>query len=284
MISVIIPVYNNEKTIRQCLESVSNQSISDYEIIVIDSSKDNTTKMIKEFKNIKLIHLDEKTDPGKGRNIGVKEAKGDIIAFTDSDCIVDYDWLKNIQEAHKHHDIVGGPVLNGYKTTASWAAYFSEFSHMMPDKKKQVSHIPTCNISYKKKIFDEYGYFPEDIFPMEDRLFNGKLKNEKIIFDPKIRIKHFCIPNLKGFLKKQYQIGLIFSKSVIKFKTRDKKWLFPPLLLMFAFGRGGLYLFRTIKNIKYLPKFLLSFPYFLMGIFMFWIGAVNGITHGKKQP
>ena len=275
MISVIIPVYNNEKTIRQCLESVSNQSTSDYEIIVIDSSNDNTTERIKEFKDIKLIHLDEKTDPGKGRNIGINEAKGGIIAFTDSDCIVDYDWLKNIQEAHKYHDVVGGPVLNGYKTTASWAAYFSEFSHMMPDKKKQVPHIPTCNISYKKSIFDKYGYFPENIFPIEDRLFNRKLKDEKIIFDPNVRIKHLCIPDFKGFLRKQRHIGYIFAKSIRNYKTKSKIFLFPPVLLAFTFGRGLLYSFRVLKNIKLMPKFIISFPYFFLGLFIFFIGAIK---------
>lgn len=264
-----------------CLQSTFNQTYKDYEIIVVDSSNDRTIDILKEFNGIRLIHLDKKTDPGKGRNIGIKEAKGDIIAFTDSDCIVEQDWLENIRKAHNNHDIVGGPVKNGYKTLASWASYFSEFSHMIPSKKNKImEHIPTCNITYKKKIFDKYGSFPENIFPMEDRIFNSRLKSERIVYDPKIRVSHLCIPDLKGFLKKQKNIGFIFAQSILKYHTRNKIWLNPFLLVAFSFGRGLLYTKRVIVSGIYIPVFFLTLPYFLMGLLMFSIGAIEG----KNQP
>jgi len=72
MISVIIPSYNSNKTIEKCLNSILNQTYSDeYEIIVVDSSIDNTSDIVKnKFKDVKLAHLKKKTDPGTARNLG----------------------------------------------------------------------------------------------------------------------------------------------------------------------------------------------------------------------
>ena len=99
MISVIIPSYNSEHTIEKCLDSLRNQSYrGEHEIILIDSSADTTPQIVSsKYPEIQLIHLEKKTDPGTARNIGIKEAKGDILALIDSDCIAAHDWLDNIK-------------------------------------------------------------------------------------------------------------------------------------------------------------------------------------------
>ena len=94
-ISIIIPVYNSEEFLEQCLNSAINQTLQDIEIVVInDASTDSSLQMIKEFqtkdKRIKLIDFKENKGNGYGRNEGVKTAKGKFILFLDSD-----DWLEN---------------------------------------------------------------------------------------------------------------------------------------------------------------------------------------------
>ena len=83
MISVIIPSYNSEITIIGCLNALQNQSYGGcYDITLIDSSDDGTPEIVSlEYPNVKLIHLNDRTDPGTARNIGIAEAKGDLIAF-----------------------------------------------------------------------------------------------------------------------------------------------------------------------------------------------------------
>ena len=85
VISVVIPCYNSEKFIFDCLSSLFNQKFDyDYELIVVDSSKDSTPDIIRDkFPSVKLLHFNSKTLAGKARNIGVKAAKSSIIAFTD---------------------------------------------------------------------------------------------------------------------------------------------------------------------------------------------------------
>lgn len=270
-ISVIIPIYNGEKTIRKCLNSIRNQTFKDYEIIIVDSSIDNTSKIIKEeFPEVKLTHLNKKTQPGPARNLGIKKAKSSIIALTDSDCIADKNWLKEIYKAHKTNDVVGGSVLNANpRNFISWASYLMEFTHVLPNKEKFIKHIPTCNISYKKEIFQKYGYFLDSWFPAEDRLFNYNLINNniKLLFNPKIRISHINRTKIKEFLKHQIKLGNISAKCGKNFKNFDtSKFINNPLTLIFPLGKFITISLRILKNPKYIPIFILTLPIFSLGI------------------
>ena len=96
--SIIIPVYNVEKYIKRCLDSVFNQSFKDYEVIVVnDGTKDNSMDIVKDY-DVKII-----TQKNQGlsvaRNTGVKKAKGEYIIFLDSDDYIEKDLLKNINKS-----------------------------------------------------------------------------------------------------------------------------------------------------------------------------------------
>lgn len=106
-ISIIIPTYNREKDLERCLESFSIQTYPKdyYEILIIDDgSTDGTEGMIKKFlikNNINLFYLKQEKNLkniGKIRNLGIERSKGEIIAFTDSDCIVEMHWLMKINQ------------------------------------------------------------------------------------------------------------------------------------------------------------------------------------------
>jgi len=116
-ISVVIPSYNQAGTVRNCLRSVLAQQRPADEIIVVDSSTDETPEIIaEEFPEVQLIHLAEKTPPGQARNIGVERASGEVIAFTDSDCVPTPQWLRAIDDAYRRDacvgtvGTVGGPI------------------------------------------------------------------------------------------------------------------------------------------------------------------------------
>lgn len=92
-ISVIIPVYNGELYIERCLESILNQSLKDIQIIVVDDgSEDGTLNVVKKHmstaSNIEFLHLSQNKGTGFARNIGLKHATGEYIAFLDAD-----DWM-----------------------------------------------------------------------------------------------------------------------------------------------------------------------------------------------
>src|SRR3989344_1647210 len=102
LVSIIIPTFNEEKTIANCLKYIKNQTYKPVEVIVVDDgSTDNTEKIIKDLlgqdgaKNLKLIHQNHK-GPGPARNLGAKQAEGGILIFADADMTFDKKFVKDL--------------------------------------------------------------------------------------------------------------------------------------------------------------------------------------------
>ena len=109
MISIIIPVYNVEKFIRQCLDSILSQSYKNYEVILIDDkSKDSSLDIIREYEtkysNFFVIENKKNSGPGASRNKGIDKAKGEYIMFIDSDDYIEPNTLEDAFNAAKKYD------------------------------------------------------------------------------------------------------------------------------------------------------------------------------------
>lgn len=99
--SIIVPVYNVEKYIKKCLDSILNQTFKDYEVIVVnDGTRDNSIELIKDYP-IKLINQ-KNQGLSVARNTGVKHAKGEYLIFIDSDDWIEKDLLKEINKSLKN--------------------------------------------------------------------------------------------------------------------------------------------------------------------------------------
>ena len=102
-VSVIIPVYNAQEGIKQCMDSLLNQSFTDFEIILLnDGSTDNSLEVIKGYADANdFIRVIDKENEGvaKTRNKGIQLAKGKYIVFIDNDDFVDSDYLERFYNA-----------------------------------------------------------------------------------------------------------------------------------------------------------------------------------------
>jgi len=109
-VSVCIPTYNVAKTIKKCLESILNQTVKPYEILVVDGhSQDETLKVLQEYPNVKIIGFAKGI--GKARKILVDNASGDLIAWVDADMVVPRNWMElNVQIHLERKDIM---ILSG---------------------------------------------------------------------------------------------------------------------------------------------------------------------------
>lgn len=98
--SFIVPVYNTEKYLRKCIDSILNQTYDNFELIIVnDGSTDNSKNIINEYKDKRIILLEQKNQGlSAARNNGVKHAIGDYIIFVDSDDYIEKDLLKNIKD------------------------------------------------------------------------------------------------------------------------------------------------------------------------------------------
>ncbi|WP_278627387.1 glycosyltransferase [Thomasclavelia cocleata] len=108
LISVIIPVYNVEKYLHRCVDSVINQTYSNLEIILVDDGSTDTSSQIcddyqKKDKRVKVIHK-KNNGAATSRNIGLFNAKGDYIAFVDSDDYIELDMYENMMRINEKYD------------------------------------------------------------------------------------------------------------------------------------------------------------------------------------
>ena len=273
LISAIIPSYNTAHTIEACLKSVQAQDFGEtYETIVVDSSDDGSAQMVAtKFPGVRLIHLSQQTPPGEARNIGVRHARGEILAFIDSDAVAEPDWLTNIHRVHQSgEDAVGGSIdIANPGSLIAWADYSVIFHGFASnDPKGYRRACPTCNISFGRRIFEQYGYFPK-IRKVQDRLFTWTLVKggERILFDPTIQVSHIHREKLGRFLHNQYLSGRGFVESRRIAPDLPAAFLLRHhLYLIIPFVRPVLILKDLLRrNWRLLPKYLLVLPIIALG-------------------
>src|SRR5271157_2280376 len=111
-VSVIVPVMNQEKKIEQCIVAILSQTLKPYEVIIVDGhSTDRTVEIAKRYP-VRIIFENYGTIGG-ARQVGVESTQGDYVAFTDSDCMPEKDWLKNLVKGFDDHIVgVGGGIKN----------------------------------------------------------------------------------------------------------------------------------------------------------------------------
>lgn len=108
MLSIIVPVYNGEKYIQRCLESIRKQTYKEFEVIVVDDGSYDSTgdlcdQIAREDARFHVIHQ-KNAGVAKARNVGLAQAKGDLV-FIDADDYVDSDYLEKLMEGFSHVDV-----------------------------------------------------------------------------------------------------------------------------------------------------------------------------------
>ena len=292
VISVIVPSYNSEKTIAACLRALVQQNFAaPFEIILVDSSTDRTPEIVRElFPQIRFFHLKEKTLPGVARNHGIAQAHGEIIALTDSDCIVPSDWLQTIHTAHTgEYQVIGGGVRNAFPWhPISIAEFFLEFREFsVHSRRREIDILPTNDLSVRRAIFDRFGVF-SDLRASEDVVFIHQLRKHgvKVLFEPRIYIRHMNRSAWAPFMRNQNILGKHSALARRLFPlpgaaVAEKKWLTP--LLPFIRALRTLQFILTNRwpyNLKLLFEFLLTLP-------VFFIGACEwskGFYEGMRTP
>lgn len=284
-ISVVIPSYNQLGTIQACIQSILNQKTErGFEIIVVDSSVSEIQQKIEGIclidPSVRLIKEAKQTYPGAARNIGIKSAKGSIIALIDSDCIANEFWLEHIAESMEDDMVLSGVIRNGTKSNVlGTCSYLIEFNHFVDFKEesKEIHAAATCNFACKKDIFDRFGYF-SNRRAFEDFFFCDLLSKNgiKILRKRNIIVTHLNRTSLGDICRNQKMLG---KYSALVRKEND---LSPQIIFKFPIFAFGLIAFRYLSissrlyNKKEGVKFLLYTPYIIYILFYWASGFYSG--------
>lgn len=257
-VSVVIPTLNNEATLERCLASIkSNNGQYDHEVVVVDGgSTDRTVQIAKKYADRVLVS--DTYYCGTNRNKGINSAKGDIICFTDSDCIVPPTWIETLVSGlfrfnQKDGRIVGTgggniPLLENpslmelaiSKTLRSpLVAFGSRNVTVYPDE-REVMHNPPMSAAYFKKVLEEVNGFSEAYaYGGEDLELDAKIteRGYKLYYIPNCVVYHKHRSSFRKFSQQMY----LFGRGKVRVGRRFKKYLplhhyGPALLCLMTFS------------------------------------------------
>lgn len=185
-ISVVIPAYNEEKYLPQTLASLKKLQRTPNEIIVVNASSTDKTEDIAIRAGAKVI-TEKKSTIGYSRQMGLKAAKGDVVAFTDSDAIVPPDWLTRIEQEIQKPGVVG--VFGGFRVPDGPWWYKIYINYLQPSLNVfyfSLLKIPMAtgqNMAFYKEKALAVGGFPQEFRIAEDIEIARRLMHAgKIIF------------------------------------------------------------------------------------------------------
>lgn len=212
-LSVIIPVRNNPEGLKRCVRALERQTLpaERFEIIVVDNGSDDGTLEMAEQLPVRLFTQSHPRTPYAARNRGLKEARGRIIAFTDTHCIPDRAWLENGMKRLESEgaDLLGGQVEFTFSERGSAAERFDSLVNLeMKENIARKGVAKTGNLFARRDLFSIVGPFREDVRSGGDVEWTGRATRTgfKIVFGPDVVVYYPARP-LIPLLKKMYRVG-----------------------------------------------------------------------------
>ncbi len=259
-VSVIVCVKDAEKYIGTCISTILNQTFNDFELIIInDGCEDSTAHIIEKFCDNRIRYFKNEKNLGiaKSRNKGLKIAQGEYIFFTDADCVMSENWIKQGLKSLEDQKYVGveGRI---YYVSKDYKPTFSD--HVC--RNMRGGRFATGNMAYKANVIQGVGGFDEKYDYHEDRdLALRVLKHGKLCFNPNMIVyvqQQTLTPKdllrSAGYAKNRVYLFKRFKEKVNMFWRIVMPFnlveiLFPPSILANLFFKK----FKTSDDFKLLP-------------------------------
>ncbi len=225
-VSVVVCTYNGERTLDQCLASLRALDYPDYEVIVVnDGSTDDTRAVLARHPCVRTIHQ-ENLGLSAARNVGLQASTGEIVAYIDSDCFADADWLTFLidQLERTGAAAVGGPNLTppGDWLSASVAASPGQPAHVLVDD-QTAEHIPGCNMAFRRAALEAINGFDIQFRTAGDDVdICWRLQHDGywISFAPGALVWHHRRTSPARYLRQQAGYGA--AEGLLQFKHPDR--------------------------------------------------------------
>jgi cellulose synthase/poly-beta-1,6-N-acetylglucosamine synthase-like glycosyltransferase len=205
-VSIIIPVFNGQRTIQKCLDAVLTQDYGKerYEVIVVDNnSTDDTPQIVSQYP-VQLLYERDMQGPHAATNTGIHEAKGEILVFTDSDCVPVSDWLSRLVAPFSDPDVVAaGGRIEAYQPTTRIERFLQNevqlFRNCMRLSADFPASIITGNAAYRARTLHQVGLFNANLYTGAevDLAWRVQLQTEKkIAYVDQAIVYHIFTPTL----------------------------------------------------------------------------------------
>jgi|WetSurMetagenome_2_1015567.scaffolds.fasta_scaffold31348_2 cellulose synthase/poly-beta-1,6-N-acetylglucosamine synthase-like glycosyltransferase len=207
-ISIIIPAYNSQQTIRECLTAVLNQDWDGkMEVILVnDGSTDKTGEIVTEFKQIVVINIPN-GGVSRATNVGIQASHYELIVLVDSDVILEQDWLRNVIPCFSD-DKVGAVTGNVLTANTDFIGKLTGYhTELRIDRRPfYVEAAGGANTAYRRQALLDVGFFNENLKVGQDKDLSQRLNSAGylIILNKKARCKHYWRTKLTSYFRQQY--------------------------------------------------------------------------------
>jgi len=304
-VSIIVITYNAKDDLKECLASLENQNYNEKEILVInDASTDDTLNFLKHYKTqtsmeMTVISNERNLGVAGARNVGIQHAGGDIIAFMDSDCVADPNWVLELVKEFKHKDIaaVGGSIFDGHISNI-WELVRKGHDYVARSE-GYVPFIKGCNMSFDTNVLKKYMFNDEIKYGYEDLLLCDYLIDDgyRILYRPEAVVHHKHRSTLRRLMKQMYLRGyssIWYLKKRKKFFMYKRHFLLLCALFFVLFSKinksflyGSLFLFSVASfyllleeikfNKKTVKEIIYTIPFRVFIELFHFAGAMAGL-------
>lgn len=247
--SIIIPAYNAAATLEECLAACANQSHPAAEVIVVDDGSSDDTPTIAERLGAQCVRQHNR-GPAAARNAGAGAAIGDILVFTDSDCVPEPDWLERLLAGFTEDSIVGVGGSYGIRNDSSLLARIIHEEIVLRHQRfrDRVDFLGSFNVAYRRAAFEAAGGFDESFARAsgEDNDLAYRLHDNggTLRFVADARVAHYHPTRLLPYLRTQMRHGFWRMRLYAKHPKRSGgddyaglgELLGPPAVLLLAAG------------------------------------------------
>lgn len=211
--SVVVPCFNAERTVTKCMEACLQQDYPNLEIIFVDDgSNDSTPAILGAYDGIKVL-AQENSGAAAARNLGWRSSSGEIICFTDSDCVPNSRWVSQLVE-HYTDPVVGG-VGGSYDIAnpESWLArcIHEEIRQRHLQMPRQVNYLGSFNVSYRRDVLEQAEGFDEGFrrASAEDNDLSYQVLKlgYTLLFDPDNCVAHHHTEGFWRYMRQQFCHG-----------------------------------------------------------------------------
>lgn len=247
-VTIIIPVMNRAEELKRCLDSISAVSYPKDKlkvIVVDDGSIDDSPNVASQLGSTVISSGGLGRGPAAARNAGAKVAKGEILAFIDSDCVASKNWLLDLMPAFFDLKVaaVGGKV-DGLCSKSPIDRYEAVMSSLSIGKSKRTAgsgqdtfYLPSCNLLVRRLAFNNVGGFEESMHVGEDVDMTWRLRDSgwHISYLPCGNIRHEHRSSVRSFMSRRFDYGTSEGILQLRHPKRSKEMLIPPLLALVLF-------------------------------------------------
>ena len=250
MISVIVPAYNAAHTITDCIQALCAQDVTEpYEIIVVDDGSQDDTAVRAQQAGARVLHKN-RGRPAAARNAGIHAARGELVCFTDADCVPKPDWLRELTAPFRDPEVIGakGVYVNRQpELAARFVQIEYEDKYDLLDDQATIDFIDTYSAAYRRDVLLANDGFDEQFPYLEDQELSFRLaaRGYKMLFQPRAAVYHLHSNTLRRYIRKKLIIGYWKAQVVRRFPTRGVKDSHTPQVMKLQMGLMAMLLAAT---------------------------------------